>query len=103
MTRRCDQCEWWQCINGRRGICRHDSPRIVEGIENTDGGRLSGWWPETDPEEWCGKFTIKGHKPGSIPLSFPAQTADPPYPPPPPPPKPTPPKIVVMREDQTHE
>ncbi len=92
-NRRCDQCEYFSTWNenGTLGPCRR-YPRIMRQKEADE-------YPEMARDDWCGEFKARAKKARSIPLSFPAQTADPPYPPP----KPAPPKIVVMREDQIHD
>lgn len=57
---KCEQCRFWQADeledeqNNLTGHCRFNPPVIVP-VDREDTWWISDW-PETLPDDWCGKF-----------------------------------------------
>ena len=59
--RTCRRCRFWN--NGKSehvGLCRRLPPTIVHEPGTT---RLDGFWPATEPQDWCGEFESKTGEP----------------------------------------
>jgi hypothetical protein len=53
----CVRCQWFDGV-ASRGLCRKDSPRIIEA------GRMAVWPLVVDADyQWCGHFSPKRHAP----------------------------------------
>jgi len=53
----CSACLYYMKYdNSSDGQCRRHPPKItlLWGIKNTNA-----WWPETQPDNWCGEFQAK--------------------------------------------
>ena len=54
----CERCRFWHRLGkgfGDRGTCHRNPPNL--GIFQAPA-RMSfvGYWPETEPDDWCGEF-----------------------------------------------
>lgn len=67
MTRRCDECLFWEAIGNSSGAgeCRIHAPIATGGMMTA----IETVWPTTSPEQWCGEFSFDSLKPKPQPFA----------------------------------
>ncbi|WP_367874544.1 hypothetical protein [Luteolibacter sp. Populi] len=55
ITKACEECTFWNRLDGEHGECRRHAPQTVS-FQVDDEVRFESMFPATDAEDWCGDF-----------------------------------------------